>query len=170
MIFFTADEHYGHTNIIKYCDRPFKTVEEMNAELIRRHNEVVSDGDDVIHCGDFMWGKPQDGKPINPGWYTPQLNGNHIFIRGSHDKWMTPSHGEFRYLFEQMVEDKYVVACHYAMRVWPRKHYGAWHVYGHSHGSLPSFGKSYDVGVDNNDFYPVSFDQLKEIMEKLPFT
>ena len=53
MYFFTADEHYGHTNIIKYCRRPFSTVQDMDRELVRRHNEVVKDSDTVIHAGDF---------------------------------------------------------------------------------------------------------------------
>ena len=55
--FFTADEHYGHTNIIRYCDRPFASAEEMDAEIIRRHNEIVGSQDVVIHAGDFTLAK-----------------------------------------------------------------------------------------------------------------
>ena len=53
MYFFTADEHYGHKNIITYCDRPFRTVYEMDGEIVKRHNEVVSEDDIVVHAGDF---------------------------------------------------------------------------------------------------------------------
>jgi len=58
--FFTADEHYGHTNIIRYCDRPFGSVEEMDTEIIERHNKFVGSQDVVIHAGDFTLAK----KPI----------------------------------------------------------------------------------------------------------
>jgi calcineurin-like phosphoesterase family protein len=51
--FFTADEHYGHANIIIYCNRPFTSVDEMDAEIIRRHNEMIGPKDVVIHAGDF---------------------------------------------------------------------------------------------------------------------
>jgi calcineurin-like phosphoesterase family protein len=54
------------------------------------------------------------------------------------------------------------------MRVWPRSHYNSWQLYGHSHGRLEPVGKQWDVGVDNNNFYPVSFDQLVEIMKNRP--
>jgi calcineurin-like phosphoesterase family protein len=55
--FFTADEHYGQANIIKYCDRPFASVEEMDSEIIKRHNELVGPKDVVIHAGDFTLAK-----------------------------------------------------------------------------------------------------------------
>jgi calcineurin-like phosphoesterase family protein len=54
------------------------------------------------------------------------------------------------------------------MRTWEKSHYNSWHLFGHSHGKLPSFGKSFDIGVDTNDFYPYSFDEVKKIMDKLP--
>ena len=53
MYFFTADEHFGHKNIIKYCNRPFKTVEEMDAVIIENHNKTVTNQDTVVHAGDF---------------------------------------------------------------------------------------------------------------------
>lgn len=155
MYFFTADEHYGHANIIKYCNRPFDSVSEMDAVIIARHNEVVGENDVVIHVGDFTLAGEDQALD-----YRDQLNGIHYFVPGGHDYWITNGHE----IWEKRVGDQYVVACHYAMRVWPKSHYNSWQVYGHSHGKLEPCGKQWDVGVDNNDFYPVSFDQLKSIM------
>ena len=54
-IFFTADLHLGHSNIIKYCNQPFQTVEEMNEKLIQNWNDTVSDKDDIYVVGDFAF-------------------------------------------------------------------------------------------------------------------
>lgn len=153
MIFFSADEHFGHANIIKYSNRPFKDVHEMNTVIIDNHNSVVSRGDLVVHLGDFTLGKTADD-------YIKRLNGSHIFLRGSHDRWLKNA----RDIWESTIEGQVVVACHYAMRVWPKSHYGSWQIYAHSHGKLPPIGKQHDVGVDNNNFMPVSFDELRVIM------
>ena len=158
MYFFTADEHFGHTKIIEYSNRPFSSITTMDAEIIKRHNEVVSEKDIVIHVGDFALVKKE--KVYKE--YISQLKGSHVFLRGSHDRWLNK---KSLMIWEKNINGIYVVACHYAMRVWPRSHYNSWLVYGHSHGKLESFGKSYDVGVDNNNFYPVSFDELVEIMK-----
>jgi calcineurin-like phosphoesterase family protein len=61
-----------------------------------------------------------------------------------------------------------IVLCHYAMRVWHKSHYGSWQLYGHSHGTLPPVGKQWDVGVDKNNFTPISFSTVKNIMESRP--
>jgi len=153
MLFFTSDEHLGHRNIIKYCGRPFASIEGMDAEIIKRHNAVVSNNDTVIHVGDFTLSK--NARP-----YIEQLKGTHIFLRGSHDRWLRNA-SEIR---EVEINGQIIIACHYAMRVWPKSHYGSWQVFGHSHGHLAPLGKQHDVGVDNNDFTPVSFEQLKAIM------
>jgi calcineurin-like phosphoesterase family protein len=58
--------------------------------------------------------------------------------------------------------------CHYAMRTWARSHYNSYQLHGHSHGRLEPIGKQWDIGVDNNDFYPVSLDGIAEIMSKRP--
>jgi len=159
MYFFTGDEHYGHSNVIRFCNRPFENVLEMDQELIKRNNELVSRGDIVIHAGDFAF-----RNRLSVDRYINQLKGEHIFLKGSHDKWIK---GDIQHIWAKKIEEKYVVVCHYAMLVWPRSHYGSWQLYGHSHGrlDLAIMGKQYDVGVDNNNFYPVSFEQVKKIME-----
>lgn len=161
--FFTADEHYGHGNIIRYCDRPFHDIEEMNETLINNHNSVVSDSSNnlTVHCGDFHWARKYSiaQKVIE------RLNGKHVFLMGSHDVWLKSSPHHERW--EKNINGQVVVADHYAGRVWSRSHRGSWQVYGHSHGNLESFGKSYDVGVDNNQYYPLSFDELCVIMATL---
>lgn len=160
MYFFTADQHYGHANIIRFCGRPFGSVEEMDAELSRRHNEVVGPGDTVIHAGDFAFRNARSAQS-----YLAELRGTHIFVRGSHDEWMGRDVHE---ILELKIEEQHVVVCHYAMRRWPRSHYGSWQVHGHSHGELEPVGKQWDIGVDNNDFYPVSFERLRRIMAQRP--
>lgn len=160
MYFFTGDEHFGHftnpkRNIIKYCNRPFDTIEEMDKTIISNFNKVVTNKDHTIHVGDLTF--------KNPEQYIRQLNGTHTFLRGNHDRWMGKQYHE---MWCKTIEGQHVVACHYAMRVWNRSHYGSWQVYGHSHGKLEPIGLQWDVGVDNNNFYPVSFEQLKNIMEE----
>lgn len=161
MYHFTADEHYGHRNILRFCSRPFSSVEEMDDEIIRRHNEVVSADDIVVHAGDFTLAKKRQADN-----YVRRLSGSHIFILGSHDYWLGKQHPI--QIWEHKIEGQTIVVCHYAMRTWAASHYNAWQCFGHSHGGLPPIGKQWDVGVDNNDFYPVSFTQLKKIMKGRP--
>ena len=157
--FFTADTHFNHKNIIKYCNRPFSSVEEMDNELIKRHNEVVKKNDTVIHAGDFSLinNKNRVQEYIN------QLNGNHVFLKGSHDYWLSKNHIT---IYQKKIYNEYIVVCHYAMRVWHKSHFNSWQLYGHSHGTLKPVGKQLDIGVDNNNYYPFSFDEISEIMKK----
>ena len=158
MYWFSADEHHLHGNIIKYCNRPFSSAEEMSEELIRRHNEVVGKDDVTIHAGDFAFVKTyQQAMKI-----ADRLNGKHIFLKGSHDKWVTPAIHE---VWEKRIDNQLIVVCHYCMRTWAASHYNSWHLYGHSHSTLAPIGKSWDVGVDNNNFYPLSFAQICDIMK-----
>ena len=156
MIFFTSDQHYSHHNVIKYCDRPFQNTDAMNHALISNHNEVVTPQDHTVHVGDFTLKNTPFAQSI-----IRQLNGSHTFLLGSHDYWMKKKGLQ---IWEKKVEASYIVACHYALHTWPRSHFNSWHVFGHSHGNLDLPGKRYDVGVDNNAFYPVSYSSLKEIM------
>lgn len=85
----TSDFHFGHTNIIKYCDRPFKDVDEMNDVIIRKFNERVKPEDIVFFLGDFCFksgSKRGEGESIKPVEYQRKLNGNIIYIKGNHDR------------------------------------------------------------------------------------
>jgi calcineurin-like phosphoesterase family protein len=77
---FYSDPHWGHANIIRYCDRPFRDVSEMNRELTRRYNERVQPEDTVLWCGDSFF-SVDDPAAILKG-----LNGHKILVRGNHDK------------------------------------------------------------------------------------
>ena len=163
MYFFTADEHYGHTNIIDYCNRPFDNVHEMDKALIDNHNLVVKNSDIVIHAGDFTMNRKY-GYVLQR--YVNVLNGNHIFLKGSHDRWLKGK--DAPQIYELKIVKTLIVVCHYAMRTWAKSHYNSWHLFGHSHGRLDPIGKSWDIGVDNNHFFPVSYYDIKNIMAQRP--
>lgn len=80
MRFFTSDHHFGHANIIQYCKRPFKNVEEMNEKLIENWNKIVSEQDTVYYLGDFSLSK---APVLN---ITGRLKGKKILIAGNHDR------------------------------------------------------------------------------------
>ena len=166
MYFFTADEHYGHAKMIKYQNRPFRNVFEMDEAIIENHNSVVRSGDTVVHAGDFCWFKKYYTQNSNDNVvsYINRLNGNHIFLKGSHDYWL-PRNKSMQIWEKEFEKRIYLVVCHYAMHAWARSHYNSWHLYGHSHKDLNLTGKRHCISVENTDYFPVSFEEIKVIME-----
>jgi calcineurin-like phosphoesterase family protein len=194
-LFFTSDTHWGHENILRYCNRPFKNVQEMNQALIDNWNSVVNKDDIVIHCGDFAWGDPRDYNNI-----IAQLHGTIILIKGNHDRIQFNGNWKDFRLYEGYLnlsiadEDseskrQLVTACHFPMLSWYQSHRGAWHVYGHWHNravndyeptgnEISDYVKeeyfyaryarptSYDVGVDGNGYTPLSYKQVKTIINQ----
>lgn len=161
MFYFTADEHYGHKRVIEYSGRPFSSVQEMDECIMDNFNSVVTGKDTTVHIGDFsLAGKKRE---IIEKKYIQRLNGNHIFVNGSHDHWLRSSHPKS--IWERKIENQQICCCHYAMRTWPKSHYGAWLLFGHSHGRMPDYGYSTDVGVDARDYKPVSFEELRAEMD-----
>ncbi len=123
-------------------------------ELIKRNNEVVKGEDTVIHVGDFTLKNAVLANKI-----ISQLKGKHIFLMGSHDRW-APT---LPYVWEGKIDGVYVVACHYAMLTWPRSHYGSIQLFGHTHGRITGRRNQMDVGVDCNNYYPFSFEKIKNM-------
>jgi calcineurin-like phosphoesterase family protein len=164
--FFTADTHLGHSAIIRFCSRPFSNVEEMNEIIIKNWNLKVKPKDRVYIIGDFAFGSRE--KILN---YTRRLSGHKILIVGNHDNIGQPSSYGFAEKYQLLtakINGTYITMCHYAMRIWERSHYDSWHLFGHSHGTLEAMGKSWDVGVDNNGFAPLEFEEVKKIMDLQP--
>ena len=81
MVYFTSDLHLGHENVIKLCNRPFDSIEEMDAALIRNWNRKVTNGDTVYVLGDLIY---KSKKP--PEEYLRQLKGKKHLIVGNHDR------------------------------------------------------------------------------------
>jgi calcineurin-like phosphoesterase family protein len=164
-ICFTADFHFGHDNIIRYCNRPFRSVEEMDQTILDRLNASVKANDILYFLGDFCIGSK--AKALE---HRKQIRCKKIFaVPGNHDKQVRKLTDEFSWLSnlaEISIHGQPIVICHYAMRVWNRSHHGAWHLYGHSHGNLPDTptSLSMDVGVDTHDFQPWHFDEINLLM------
>jgi len=175
-ILFTADHHYGHNNIIRFQDRPFESVHEMNLEMTQRWNAVVKPEDTVYHLGDFSWNPRTAREALN------RLNGTIHLVEANHEHAALKFRDRFASvspLMEVQVPDpdaprgtQLIVLCHFAMRVWNKSHWGSWHLYGHSHGKLADLPESlsFDVGVDCWDFTPLSYQQVKEIMARKTWT
>ena len=162
---FTADFHLGHTNIIRYCSRPFATVEEMDQAIIERLNASVRPNDVLYFLGDFCMGGQTRVRA-----YRQRIQCKKIFaVPGNHDKQARKLEAEFSWLdnlAEVSIHGQLIVLCHYALRVWDRSNRGSWHLYGHSHGRLPQVTNALcmDVGVDTHDFRPWHFDEIKALM------
>jgi calcineurin-like phosphoesterase family protein len=169
---FTADTHFGHANIIKLSGRPFADQGEMDAVLIENWNRVVKPNDEVWHLGDFAW--------KCPARFVAKLRGRIHLIKGNHDKL---TNQKARQSFDSVhdvrmvkVGGQQIWLSHYAHRTWPKSHYGVWHLYGHSHGTLPDLlNMSLDVGVDarrlyfnespKDSFRPWTLEELRAVFE-----
>lgn len=180
-IFFTSDTHFHHRNIIEYCHRPFQDEFYMDEAMIENWNRVVPQDGIVFHAGDFAM-------TANVKWIesvVQKLNGRIYLCLGNHDYQNRFDRQVIRDLFYQTddmyyftVEDEDLPTkhmnfhmCHYPLLYWRR---GYHMLHGHVHSGPNSTAKEvvphhfmrYDVGVDNNDFYPISYHQLKDFFTK----
>ena len=179
-VFFTSDTHFGHSNIIKYCVRPFNNTNEMDEALINNWNVKVPKDGIVYHLGDFAWGSINYWEKIRE-----QLNGEIILIYGNHDeKYLNNEH--MYKLFKEVTPQKKIwidKTCIY-MNHYPFLCFGGsykgldatWQLFGHVHSNPRSeegldhkrlvncFPTQYDVGVDNNNFTPISLDEVSKII------
>ena len=172
---FTADTHFYDKNIIRRGYRPFDTVEEMNSELVRRWNETVPESGIVFHLGDFSQGGCREWRTI-----LSKLHGHIYLIRGNHDnltKRMMVYNKTFVRVLPQMnilIDGQKIILNHYPFLFYCGELDNVWQLFGHIHSGpnekhgfdLPRlnllFPFQYDVGVDNNGFRPVSFQEVKE--------
>lgn len=169
-IFFTSDHHFGHKGIIKHAKRPFESVDEMNEIMIQKWNEKIRKNDTVYHLGDI--GLMVSSKLVE---ILERLNGKIHLIKGNHDdlnrnckdrfEWIKDYH-ELKLPDPNSANNQLVVMMHYPLLTWKGKYSGSIHLYGHSHGKLTNFNRktALDVGVDCHNFYPISYEEVRAIL------
>lgn len=182
-IWFTSDTHFGHQNILKFCERPFVSIEEMDNTIIERWNSKVGKDDIVFHLGDFAFA-------TNKRWQKliTLLNGKIYLILGNHDITRWPGTYTMQ-LFDRVenqmmlkIDNKYKVYLnHFPFLCYDGTYRNPCdctiQLHGHVHERVGDTGKDaqrlqyrfpyqYDVGVDNNNFYPVSWEEILKIIYK----
>ena len=175
-VWFTSDTHFFHDNVIEYSQRPFASVEEMNETMIANWNKVVHSDDIVFHLGDFCFG---DAKEWN--YILDSLKGRIVLILGNHDMRNIGRDfmDRFIYVTQQMsirIAGQKIYLNHFPYLCFSGENYGAWQLFGHIHTNPYNHNvideqrlsvlqpTQYDVGVDNNNFTPVSFTKVREII------
>lgn len=168
MIYFTADTHFDHANILKLCDRPFADITEMNETMIADWNKRVTNVDTVYIVGDLLF------RTKNPEAIISRLKGKKHLIIGNHDRsWLKKC--DTAQFFESVGNLLYIsdgkhklTLCHYPMMTWPQANRGCYMIYGHIHANTnaeywPLIERSdlmLNAGVDINNYVPVSFDEM----------
>lgn len=159
--FFIADTHFGHENIIKYCNRPFKSTTEMNRVLIDNWNRTVKDEDIVWMLGDFAFGSKDYIKSI-----TSQLNGRKKLILGNHDRHKIPFYEECGFNFVSrypILVDKTIILSHAPIE-FLNENCPFFNIHGHVHDN-PAFSDisktSACVSVERINYKPIEFEELK---------
>ena len=170
MIYFTADMHFGHRAIISMQNRPFGSVEEMDRVLLQNYNSVVRKEDTVYILGDICHHMSIEEADS----LIKKLNGKKYLIKGNHDKNYDPRlFTDIQDFLKISVDGNHFSLMHYPMLSWPKKGSGGYQLHGHIHARMDyneanrSEGqRRYDVGVDANNFFPVSSKQIVEFFEE----
>lgn len=170
MIYYISDLHIGHKAALRFDERPFADIKEMENEIILRWNQKVTTEDDVYILGDVFYG--YKGKPAD---FLHQLNGRLHLITGNHDYGLLKDReasGCFAEIDKlKMIIDngRYVVLCHYPLIDWNKKHFGAYHVYGHVHKKINDEilfmmkqKRAYNAGCMINGYVPCTLEELEQ--------
>lgn len=170
MNYYISDMHMGHKNVLKFDDRPFQSVEEMNETLIVNWNKKVTDEDDIWVLGDFCYRSEKD-----PSFYLKQLKGKKHLIIGNHDKVTVNTDSALNYLdsverLKHIKDREYnVILCHFPLADWNAKHRGSYHVYGHIHNNkdevyefMKQQERALNAGCMINNYEPVTLEELLE--------
>ena len=172
-LYFTADQHFGHRNIIEYCGRPFDDEIEMDRTMINRWNDVVGPEDTVYHLGDFCMPKKRDCKKV-----LSYLNGKKVLIRGNHDLHVKAM---LEIGFDEVYDYKvlkigrqrpgFIISmCHYPnvdIDDLLKKGMNVIFICGHVHEKWKFKGHYINVGVDQWDFKPISLKTLMGAWKEL---
>jgi len=176
MIYFIADTHFCHSNIISLCKRPFSNVEEMNKTLIQNWNSCVNAKDEIFILGDFIY----KGTGIEANEIIEKLTGTKYLIKGNHDIFIDDvnfNKSNFKWIKDYFVLNyqkiKFILF-HYPIFEWEGYFGDSIHLYGHVHNSGNNYeqqkrfnilGKrAVNVCVDVNNYYPISIEQIIKML------
>lgn len=173
LYWFGSDHHHGHRNIIGHMDRPFQSLDDMDERMIEDHNDVVRPQDIVYFLGDFSFYNGAKTSLI-----LSRMHGQKNLILGNHDhsKIVRETKGWNRvlsYLDLKVGSDRFVLS-HFPFLSWHQMHRGAYHLHGHSHGSLKypftTPARILDVGVDvtylrTGKYRPVFSDEVVGMLQ-----
>lgn len=176
MKWFTSDWHLGHENVMRFSDRPFGSINEMNEKIINNMLEACQPGDELFFLGDLAWRR----YAFDAFFERWPKNVNFHWILGNHDKNWQPfkkqcaSIGDMKKT--KIGDNNVVIMCHYPMLTWDRSHYNSWQLFGHhhqqSHGTAEldkmTNGKMLNVNLEWNDFKPYSETDIIRIMRTKP--
>ena len=169
MIYFISDTHFYHTNIIRYCNRPFKNIEEMNETIINNWNSIVTNHDIIYHLGDFCLSSDEEIKNI-----FNRLNGNKILIRGNHDRKPVKFYENlgFKVLTHApIILNEYQLMLSHVRLPNTKIPDGYINLHGHIHNkkinddnitNIYSESKHINLSVDVTNFKPISLDKIME--------
>jgi calcineurin-like phosphoesterase family protein len=159
MIFFTSDTHFADRRVLLIDRRPFASMKAHDEALVELWNNHVGPEDEVWHLGDFTRGGP-------PGYadeLLAALNGRKHLIIGNNDDEATISAkgwASVQHYAELVIDGKLLILCHYPFRTWNQIGKKSINLHGHSHGKLKPITRQYDVGVDAQDFHPVTLETI----------
>ena len=184
--FFTSDLHFGHEKVLEMDGRPFKTIDEMDEELIKRWNNKVEKGDIVYVLGDFIWKTAASEAAA----IIKKLNGQIILIRGNHDRFLSSAPAKKAVAGVKDYDDicvtladgtpKRVILSHYFIPFYNGHRHNAIHLHGHSHnteehimelGIIQAINASgynlqiYNVGCMHWDYAPVTLDEMLQSVQ-----
>ncbi len=180
MIWFTSDTHFGHENVLNFCDRPWESIAAMNNELINTINYWVKPDDTLYHLGDYSFRMTvQDAADLRKQIKCKDVH----LIPGNHDKnWERP---DISWVFRVekpicvlKAEKRKFVLSHYPMADWQGMKHESIHLHGHIHSKGVHYNElnriqglyRYDVGIDANGYRPICLNEILQWFEGVPCT
>lgn len=168
MNYYISDLHFGHANVIRFDNRPFTDVDEMDRFLIDMWNARVRPEDNVYIVGDFSFrtGRTEE-------WYLEQLKGHKHLVVGNHDGKLMKNEKAMKYfesvnqILQISDEGRRVTMCHYPMAEWPGYYKNGWHIYGHIHNRrneayhiMKKMERAVNAACCINNYMPATLDEL----------
>ena len=179
---FTSDHHFGHHNVIKYCDRPFTSTQQMDEMMVLKWNETVLPNDEVYYLGDFAM------HPVVVSKILPCLNGTKYLIMGNHDRCFKGNSDRWKLHytdagFERLLRETQIEIANQLVRLhhfpyqnpndpdqryfdYRPKNDGRWLLHGHVHNRWKIQNRQINVSVEVWDYKPVSLAEIENIIKR----